>query len=269
LTHALPRVEKLVSELTALGIEAVAAGLQKIVVTDLHRAQTSAARQQLSWFDTVVFVSPNAVDVFFDQPLLGPLPSKLYWLCVGQATAQALRQQLPVSSQGSIICGTSNDADAVLVLLNSLRAQFRAEASAQATGTNDSNALKVLVVRGTSGREDWIQTCKEFGDQVAVLAAYTSSEQVPDLNVTQQLTARRKAQKQGSNSPVVFVVASTQLAGQLFQWLSSQSPELADWALSQTTLAIHPRIVDRLVSFGFVAPKLISPGVQGIVDGLK
>jgi uroporphyrinogen-III synthase len=255
--------------LKEFGVEAIAVGLQKIVVSDAHRIQTSVAQRQLALFDTVVFVSPNAVDVFFDQAFIVPYAANLCWLCVGQATAQALRQQLPLANHGSIICGASNDADAVLVLLNSLRNEIYSTTSSQLANRSASKFLKILVVRGTSGRDDWILACQQAGDQVEVLSAYASIEQSPDRAVFERLTASQAVQKSGGDSPVVFVVASTQLAAQLFKWLSAESPELAQWALRQTSFAIHPRIVDRLESFGFVAPKLISPGVQGIVEGLK
>ncbi len=277
LTHALPRVDKLVSELNQLGIDAVAIGLQKIVVSDTLRAQTLAVKAKLPSFDTIVFVSPNAVEVFFDSPLLGVVPANLQWLCVGQATAQAVRQHLPVANHKSVVCGISNDADSVLLLLNSLRKeklvkinlQKIVKINLQSDKGATSDALRVLVVRGSSGREDWIAACQQAGDSVAILAAYTSVEQSPSFAFTQQLKARQQVQNQGLATPVCFVVASTQLARQLHQWLAATSPELVQWAMQQSTLAIHPKIVEQLESFGFVAPKLISPGVQGIVQGLK
>jgi uroporphyrinogen-III synthase len=269
LTHALPRVDKLVSELNQLGIDAVAIGLQKIVVSDTLRAQTLAFKAKLPAFDTIVFVSPNAVEVFFDSPLLGVVPANLQWLCVGQATAQALRQHLPDANHKSVVCGISNDADAVLLLLNSLRKEKLVKINLQSDKGATSDPLRVLVVRGSSGREDWIAACQQAGDSVEVLAAYASIEQSPSFAFTQQLKARQQVQNQALVTPVCFVVASTQLARQLHQWLAATSPELVQWAMQQSTLAIHPKIVEQLQSFGFVAPKLISPGVQGIVQGLK
>jgi uroporphyrinogen-III synthase len=269
LTHALPRVDKLVSELNQLGFNSVAIGLQKIVVSDSLRVQALAVKALLPTFDAIVFVSPNAVEVFFDSPSLGGVPANLQWLCVGQATAQALRQQLPVANHKSVVCGISNDADSVLLLLNSLRKEKLVKVNLQSDTNTISDPLKVLVVRGSSGREDWITACQQAGDSVEILPVYTSVEQSPSFAFTQQLKACQQAQNQGLAMPVYFVVASTQLARQLHQWLSATSPELVQWALQQTTLAIHPKIVEQLESFGFVAPKLISPGVQGIVQGLK
>jgi uroporphyrinogen-III synthase len=269
LTHALPRVDKLVSELKQLGIDAVAIGLQKIVVSDTLRAETLAFKTKLPLFDTVVFVSPNAVEVFFDSPVAVSIPASIQWLCVGQATAQALRQHLPAANHKSIVCGISNDADSVLILLNALRKEKLVKTNSPNDKGVTSKALKVLVVRGSSGREDWIAACQQAGDAVEILPAYTSVEQLPSFAFTQQLRACQQSRDQAVVTPVCFVVASTQLARQLHQWLSATSPELVQWAMQQTTLAIHPKIVEQLESFGFVAPKLISPGVQGIVQGLK
>jgi uroporphyrinogen-III synthase len=265
----MPRVQKIVSELKLCGVNAVAIGLQKIVVSHELRAQTDLVRKKIASFDLVIFVSPNAVDVFFETPLSGELPQNLRWICVGQATGQALCQHLAPPIHRSILIGNSNDADAVLVLLSNLRDEMRTKNNAQSIRLPAVSPLKILVVRGATGREDWIATCQEAGDQVQVLCAYASIEQSPTQTLTQQLLVCQQAQIAGAASPVVFVVASTQLAGQLVQWLSTISPSFLAWALQQTTLAIHPKIVERLLSFGFVAPKLISPGVQGIVQGLE
>jgi uroporphyrinogen-III synthase len=262
----LPRVEKLVAELQNLGFEAFPLGLQKIVIDDDLRNQTTLAWQRIAQFDALVFVSPNAVDVFFDARQEHALTPNLRVLCVGPATAQALAQRLPSGSQQLIGCGTSNDADGVVLLLNNLRQESIVKTKSQGALFQP---LKVLVVRGVSGRDDWIAACRTAGDLVEVLAAYRSIEQAPSTAALEQLFKEQAKHRQGDPSSVVFVVASTQLTGRLFDCLSAASPSLAQWALGQPSLAIHQKIVQRLQSFGFVAPKLISPGVQGIVEGLK
>ncbi len=257
LSHAQPRAQKLIDELTQRGLVAHSLNLQKIVVSAACRADIEESKQSLDRFDAIVFVSPNAVEVFFEGAqfdLSFSAKPELRWLAVGQATGISLKNALPCTWHASIQVGQSNDADGVQLLLDELR-------------TKRDRAMAVLVVRGNTGREDWIRYCINQGDKVEVLSAYASVEQVPDPSIVDQLLRYKSL---GDHSPpIVWVIASTQLATQFYSWLEQLSPEVLLWAKQQQTMAIHPKIVDRLESFGFVAPKLIASGVQGIVQGLK
>jgi hypothetical protein len=100
-----------------------------------------------------------------------------------------------------------------------------------------------------------------------VIALY----EVEDLSVAKPVQDRL-IEVFGRAGRLTWVVASTTLAERLHEWVTTTeqlSPGFASWAKQQKSLAIHPKIVSKLESNGFVAPKLIGAGVEGILGGLE
>lgn len=111
------------------------------------------ANAQLASYDKLIFVSTNAVQFGFDVLDREALSSRVQFACVGEPTAQALRQH-----------GCKN-------ILQPLR-DFSSEGLLSLSAFEDVAAQRILLVRGQGGRELLKQTLELRGATVDYLECY-------------------------------------------------------------------------------------------------
>ncbi|MFT3820685.1 MAG: uroporphyrinogen-III synthase [Rubrivivax sp.] len=239
-TRPIAQARPWVQALQALGLDAVA--LPLIAIEPVERGPIAAAWSQLDGAALAMFVSPNAVQHFFDaRPPDQAWPAATLAGSTGPGTSAALR--------------AAGIADAQLV-------------EPPAAGPFDTETLwqqrlqqrpwqgrRVLIVRGDGGR-DWLaQTLRAAGAQVDFVTAY-----------------RRRA-------PVLdraLVDAALQAPG-AHCWHFSSSEAIAhllaavpgaDWRRSRAE-ATHPRIAERARRAGFGRVGLVGVGAEDLAARLR
>ena len=279
LTYAQPRAQQIVAALASENIQACNLSFQHILQTPKQESDCQALVHNLAQFDTIVFVSPNAIDSFFEanqgqQPLqtsalfkpnqvivVGPGSQAAlnHWLAKG---GQQMVAEPPSTGQDSKIVRTF-DANGVLEQLLAL-ADSRAK---QGSGIETS----VLVVKGSAGRVDWIAQARQSGLTVQELQAYTALECTPDHQAADALVDCKR-----QNLWPVLVFSSTANVSRLVLWANAldqddartntaqASSKLSLWLQQQTALAIHPRIAEQLKVMSFADVKEIAPGFDAL-----
>jgi uroporphyrinogen-III synthase len=263
------------NDLAQQGVQTLALSFQATQSSAIQREQVRQLWQQLAQFDDIVFVSPSAVDHFFESKLtqnnaqLPAWPERLRALAIGPGSWQSVADALnkmglncinPVLEQ--TLDAQNKDFDA-----NNLAQWLIQDLPSQA---QQGSGTKLLIVRGERGREDWIEQLNQSGFQTQILSAYSIIELVPDAvsieNQLNQLTDTVKAQ------PLVIVVASVNQALRLIQWIEQANditPKLAHQLRRAQYWAIHSKIVAALRPLGGNAVQLIKPGAKGIVDAYQ
>ena len=262
LTYARPRVQQIIAALATENIQASSLSFQQIVQTQVQAADCQDHAQRIDQFDYIVFISPNSIDAFFqvNQDLIGPgsvwflEPERL--VVVGPGSQAALDHwlgtTLPACEAPAPKLVRTQDADGVLDQLIS-KAAVR---SAHGTGL----ATKVLVVKGTAGRVDWIQQARHAGLIIQELQAYCAQDCWPDDAATDALIHC----KHQNLSPLLLLTSTSNVA-RLILWAQSKSQaKLLPWLQQQTVLAIHPRIAAQLRAQSFADVKEISPGFDAL-----
>lgn len=219
------------------GVEARALPLIRIApVADrvpVHEAWTALPCDALA-----VFVSPNAVEQFFALRPATALawPAGTRAGATGPGTAAALRR--------------AGVPDAAIVVPGEDAPSFDSEALWALLRTHDWAGRRVLVVRGTEGR-DWLtDTLRGAGAEVHPVAAYGRMPPVLDT-VGRALLADACAQ------PAAHVWHFS--SSEAVRNLGHLQPGF-DWSTS-SALATHPRIVDsaRAAGFGRVSAVGVRP----------
>ena len=193
----------------------------------------------------VMFVSPSAVQRFFDQqPAAAPWPGGVVAAAPGQGTREALVQAgvPPTALCSPPAAGGRFDSEA---LWTELQPRCRwAGASA-------------LVVRGESGR-DWLSdTLRREGAQVHFVEAYRRTVPVPSA-VQQALLAQALATPAG----FCWLFSSSEAVGHLPQLAPG-----ADWAQARA-LATHPRIAQAALQLGMRQVHTVDPSPQAVAAHL-
>ena len=214
-----------VQALRALGVEAHALPLLAIEPLD-DPAPLRAAWATLHERALVMFVSANAVQQFFAQCEGRPWPGGVRAGSTGPGTSQALRR---AGVHESLLDEPAADAPA-----------FDSEALWRRLSPLDWRGRRVLVVRGTEGR-DWLaDTLRAAGAQVEFVAAY-----------------RRAAPR--LDAPAAALLQRALAEPEAHLWLLSSSEALrhlgalapgADWSRARAA-ATHPRIAASARAAGF------------------
>lgn len=232
----------------------------------------AAAQQSVQTFDAVMFVSPQAVQAFFDQNIkqktdlaqsnkqsIAINSGKLtriqrYW-APGPGTAQALvRAGIPAARIDQPPADASQfDSEALWAVV---RAQVQA-------GT------QVLVVRGEvqaaanlpqagqgSGREWLADQCRAAGSTVHLCAAYRRQ---PPVWTPDQSAAAAKAASNGA----VWLFSSSEGVAHLQALMPGQSWQRA------CALVTHPRIAQTVSAWGFGAVQVCRPTQADVLQTLN
>ena len=244
LTQPDPRVRRLAEALIARGHEACALPMRQLVPF-AHGG--TWARDLALRHDWVVFVSPGAIEIALER-FVGPWPTSVGIGLIGPGSAAELRRH-PCVGPGVHMVQPSTapfDADGLLGV-----APFDAPAG-----------LRVLVLRGATGRNDWLDTLRERGATVELLALYETRTVPHDPQAWARL-----AQWAEGDLPVHFVVTSVEGVAQLEIALAGRG--LSSWARSQPVLTQHVNIARALRAHGWANVRQIAPGDEGLYAGIE
>lgn len=242
LTQPLPRVEALASTLSARGHDVVT-----LAFTRVRSLRVGFLEARIAAFDWVVAVSPAAVEE----------------LAVALSRRWPAGPGLALIGPGSVATlgrlGWEVPPDRVLAPSGP---PFDAAALLRTAPLSRASGLRVLVVRGDTGREDWIEALRRDGALVDVLALYERESVVPDSDSRRQLGLWRS-----SPTPVFCVFTQAASAAAL-----CALPEAAGLIGAQgqgIALAIHGRIAEAARAVGFPHVRLIEPGKEAILAALE
>lgn len=213
--------EALAERLRAAGRELV--NLPALSLT----ASTDEPLPSLTGIDLVMFVSGNAARFFLDRRLRedpgAVWPAQVAAATVGPGSAAAVRAHPSFGAQAELVtpptCAAQFDSEA---LWNTLQARQQA-------------LRKVLIVRGTQGR-DWLATrLREAGVDVRIHTAYRRepASWTAQAAITLQTLAARHA-------PAVWLLTSVEGVDALVAQV--QAHGLATWWLQGRFVVTHPRI---------------------------
>ncbi len=245
LTQSAPRVEAVAARLRERGHEALALGLTRIVGRD--DAPLRETIERLGTFDVVVLVSPAAVQA---AARLSPeWPPDTMVAVVGPGSRAQLQH--------------AGFRRAPLRVLSPDEPPFDGAALASRPPLDDPAGLRVLVLRGETGSDAWIDALRERGAKVDVVAAYRNEPCEPDAAALDAL--RRWLDDE--TRPPCFVVTQASGVERLDAVLDRAG--LRERAMRQTVLAIHPRIVRALRDAGWRDVRSIEPGERGLARALE
>jgi uroporphyrinogen-III synthase len=246
-TRPEPQASQWVAGLAALGVCAHALPLIEIApATDADAVRSAFAGLAASSGNgaagaaLVVFVSPNAVQRFFDE-----LPPPVTWpvgvraACTGPGTAVALAHAGVPAAQ--------------IVSPLAQAAQFDSEALWSRLASQDWHGERICIVRGDGGR-DWL--ADQFKAQGAVVEFVQAYHRQPSVwDVRQRGWAAAALQ---SPQGVCWLFSSAEGLDNLARLLPA-----ADWS-SARSLASHPRIARRARELGFGQVLEVRPELQAV-----
>ncbi len=245
LTQAAPRVEAVAARLRDRGHEVLALALTRIV--EREPAQLREAVGPIDSFDVVVLVSPAAV----------------------QAAAR-LAPEWPTATAAAVIGPGSRAAfddagfrRAPLRILAPQEPPFDGAALAGLAPLDAPSGLRVLVLRGESGSDGWIDALRARGASVDVVAAYRHEALEP---AAASLDALRGWLDDAVRS-VCFVVAQAAGVARLEFVLARAG--LRERAKRSIAFAIHPRIAQALSEAGWRDVRAIEPGERALACALE
>lgn len=244
LTQPAPRVARIAARLRAFGHETLECPVRRLVGIDPARAPDLATLRRQDW---VVFVSPGAVE-FGLKCLHQAWPDEVGIAVVGPGTASSLADCHRIGPGVRIVRPARAPYDAAALIE---RPEFR-----------DPVGLRVLVLRGETGRDDWIDRLRALGAQVEIRAVHRAESLPVNLATLAHLAVWR-----ASEVPAVFVFTSVDAVTTVDAALDATGD--LDWAQGQRALAQHPRIVAALRAAGWCRAELIEPGESGLVRAIE
>jgi uroporphyrinogen-III synthase len=234
LTQPSPRVGALQQRLRERGHEALALPLSRIV-------------EHLARFDWIVPVSPAAVAALARVPGLR-WPAALRVAVVGPGSLQAIAD-----------CALPIGRDRVLA---PAAAPFDADALIGLPPLDAPRGLRILVLRGESGSEDWIARLRAGGATVQTCALYRREPVEP----SGEALAALRAMLAQVPAPV-FVFTQVDGVARLERCLAQAG--LAAQAHAAAAFAVHARIAGALARSGWRRVRVIEPGEPALVAALE
>ncbi len=222
---------ELTQRITKLGGNVILFPLLEITpATDA--SELNALKQQLSTYDLLIFISPNAVNYAMDA--LDTVPSNVRVASVGQSSAQKLRG-LGIEH---VIAPTERfDSESLLAL----------------PALQNVAGWKVAVLRGNGGRELLGDTLKTRGAQVDYVTCYERSKPALDADSVLQ------------TDPHALNVTSSEALGNLWQGLAqTQQTRFANLPL----FVPHARIAQLAQQQGWKNIFLSEAGDDGLLKAL-
>jgi uroporphyrinogen III methyltransferase/synthase len=247
LTHPEPRNARVAERLCARGVDVVLLPARRLVPLGRAAIDRDHPLNRLAEYRWVVPVSPGAVEAALAQRA-GDWPRTTGLAVVGPGTAAALARLGLAAPAVRVVCPASApyDADALLAL----------PAFARGAGA------RVLVLRGPSGRDAWVDTLKARGFEVDVVQCYRSEAATPSAG------ARARLQDWAAHDRQVgFAFSSIDAIDATLLLLAEAG--LRAWATRQTALVLHPRHVAHLAKIGWTRTVQIEPGEVGLVQALE
>ena len=251
-TRPQPQADAWVARLQALGLSASAFPLLGIDgpadPAPVQAAWATIARgcdDQQRPLAMVMFVSPSAVQRFFDQRPTGQVwPVSVLAAAPGLGTRQAL-QQAGVSAEA--LCSPADDGG-----------QFDSEALWSVLQPRCAwPGASALVVRGESGRNWLAEVLRQQGAQVHFVEAYRRTVPVPGAAARHALT--RALAQPGAHC---WLFSSSEAVGHL-----PLLAPAADWSQA-CALATHPRIADAARALGMVQVEIVAPTPEAVAARL-
>jgi len=238
-TRPRPQCAAWLAQLAELGVEAVALPLIEILPAR-DPAPVTAAWAGLADVDLAVFVSPNAVEQFF-QHADRPWPARTLAACVGPGSAQALIERGVPAAQV-----VQPAADAASLDSEHLWQQL--------SPRRDWAGAHVLLLRGDGGREWLAEQLAAEGAHVEAVTTYHRSG--PRFDAAEQaLLDAVRAEPTG----FVWLFSSAEAVGHL------QGLGLA----GQRAIATHERIAEAARVAGFHPVVLARPAPEAVTRALK
>lgn len=212
----------------ALAARLRAAGRDVVTLPALSlTASTDAPLPSLSGIDLVMFVSGNAARFFLDRRLReepgAVWPAQVAAATVGPGSAAAVRAHPAFGAQSELVTPPS------------CAAQFDSEALWNTLQARQQPLRKVLIVRGTQGR-DWLAgRLRDAGVDVCIHTAYRREPAAwrPEATAVLQTLAARHA-------PAVWLLTSVEGVDALMAQVRAHG--LAAWWLQGRFVVTHPRI---------------------------
>ncbi len=232
--------------LQAHGIDAAALPLIDIAGAP-DPAAVAVAWSTLGTHRLVVFVSPNAVQAFFDQaPARARWPARVRAASPGPGTTDALVQRGVASVQ---IVAPANDAP-----------QFDSESLWTALAADDWRGASVLIVRGTSGR-DWLaQRFIEHGARVDHVTAY--ARVAPTFDAVERGVFDAALATPGDH---LWLLSSSEAIDHLEALVDARRQGVSSTWGAARAIATHPRIAARAGRLGIGRVLACAPTLDAVV----
>lgn len=193
-------------------------------------APLRAALADLGAYAMVAFVSPNAIDAFFN--VVREWPKDIIWGVVGEGSRAALARH-----------GVTSDNARIVSPLDPARTD--SETLLEALDLRALKGRRVLVVRGETGREFLADALRSAGIDVVQVAAYRRS--APKLN-----DATRAQLIELLNSDSDWVVTSSEALRNLMQMAKQvEGDDGVAKILQQKIITSHIRIEETAKALGF------------------
>ena len=246
LTQPAPRAESVAARLRGLGHEVLVLGLSRVV----ERTNDPAVRDavgRLDRYDWAILVSPSAVRAA--AALAPDWPAGTGVAVVGPGSRAAIPDAGFRRAPSRVV---SPDAP-----------PFDGEALAGLPPLDAPSGLRVLVLRGESGSDAWIEGLRTRGAQVDVVAAYRHEAVEPDASALATLRTWLGEEER----PVRFIVTQTATVERLDAVLAGAG--LQSQAKRTTAITIHARIASALRKAGWRDVRQVQPGDQALVLALE
>lgn len=246
LTQPAPRVGALAARLQGLGHEALALGLSRIVERNDDPALRDAVLR-LARYDWAILVSPSAVQAA--AALAPDWPADTGVAVVGPGSRAALAD--------------AGFRRAPSRVLSPQAPPFDGEALSRLAPLDAPSGLRVLVLRGESGSQAWIERLRAGGAHVDVVAAYRHEA----LEPTPDALATLREWLDDDARPLRFVVTQTATVERLDAVLAGAG--LQQRARRTTVLTIHARIAVALREAGWRDVRQVDPGEPALTLALE
>lgn len=243
LTQPLPRGLSLARSLESRGHEVLG-----LPFTRIQTLRVPDLANRLGACGCVVAVSPAAVEALAE--LVGeawPKPGPAIGL-IGPGSLAALQAGRLAAIEAPIIAPLAPPYDAQSLIAMPEFAPGRLR--------------KVLVVRGDTGREDWIRSLRGRGTDVEVLALYTREPMEPALEDRQTLVSWLE-----NDTPLYCLFTQTDAVRALCAL--PEASRLTRTTAPRIALTIHQRIAEAAREAGFSRVIVIDPGESSIAAAIE
>lgn len=246
LTQPLPRVRNLAQVLRGRGHEVLELPVRRLESLAAQPA-VSSLFSNLFTFDWVVFVSPGAVDAAWSaMPDLWPPGTGI--ATVGPGTEAAL------------MAHGFDPAVLFEPLVRPRQAPYDAAALLGEPPFVAPSGLRILVVRGEQGRDDWIGSLRQAGAVVEVACVHRSHPLTPS---DAQIEEAARWLAEAARRPATFVFTAQDAIDRLDEVLPQAGRDRV------RALAVHPRQVAALRKSGWTRATEMQPGQSGLIAGIE
>ncbi len=242
LTQPHPRIEGIGLALAARGHDVVRFGLSR-----LEPRTPDDLEDRICASDWVIAVSPAAIGFLFDA-LHDRWPGGAGLAMVGPGSKAALVSRHLIHAPPRVITPAAPPWDAAALIAG--------EPFATPAGLN------CLVVRGDSGREDWIDRLRQRGALVAVISAYHRVLLEPSPDLIERLHGWIKELE-----PVAWVFTQTSTITRCRELLGARFAGSA--AGRHRAIVVHPRIAAAAREAGFESVAIVQPGIDSLAVALE